>query len=363
MDYEQLHLLVATGKGLIVYKKVNDKFIFKEDFFRGLPVSIIYVDENTGTWWVALAHKHWGQKIHFSNNKGKSWEEVEAPRYPESAEITPGVKATLKYIWSIQAGGKDQQGHLYVGTEPGGLFHSPDSGKTFSLVESLWEHPSRPEHWFGGGRNYAGIHSIVMDPENSNHFYVGISCAGVFETFNGGKSWKVKNKGLKADYLPDPHPEVGHDPHMILLCKSNPQILWQQNHCGVYKSEDAGASWKDVSNKEKGIYYGFALAVDHTNPDKAWIIPATSDQMRIPVNKSLIVCRTDDGGESWETLKNGLPQSNFYGIVLRHAFDRSQKTLAFGTNNGNLYYTLDDGDSWELLSHGLAPVYCIRFSD
>jgi len=331
---------------------------FEEDFFLGMPVSGIEVDPRTDTWWVSLAHKHWGQKIHFSNNRGKTWEEVPAPRYPENEEVSPGVPATLKYIWSLAAAGPDLPDQLLVGTEPGGLFKSTDNGKSFHLVESLWHHPSRPEHWFGGGRNHAGIHSIVFDPRDSRHFYVGISCAGVFETDDGGETWNVRNRGLRADYLPDPFPEVGHDPHMLKICRTDPNIIWQQNHCGIFRSHDAGKSWKDVS--QGAVNYGFALAVDNDDPNRAWVVPATSDQVRVAVDKALAVYRTDNGGKTWRDFREGLPQKNAYDIVLRHALERKNGELIFGTTTGNLYHSVNEGEAWSAISNNLPTVFCLK---
>ena len=180
------HILLGTAKGLIVYKRSSVGWEYHKELFLGVPVSIALSDPHTGHWWVCLDHRHWGPKLQYSKDLGETWLEVNAPKYPEGSEITPGVKASLRYIWNIAFG--VNTGTMFIGTEPGGLFVSHDHGNSFKLVQSLWDHPSRPEHWFGGGRNYAGIHSIVIDPTDSNHYYVGVSCAGVFETKDDGKS-------------------------------------------------------------------------------------------------------------------------------------------------------------------------------
>ena len=249
------HLLLGTAKGLIVYKRSSAGWEYHKELFLGVPVSIALSDPHTGHWWVCLDHRHWGPKLQYSKDLGETWLEVNAPKYPEGSEITPGVKASLRYIWNIAFG--VNHGTMFIGTEPGGLFVSHDHGNSFKLVQSLWDHPSRPEHWFGGGRNYAGIHSIVIDPTDSDHYYVGVSCAGVFETKDDGKSWSVCNVGLKADYLPNPKVEVGHDPHFILACHSSPDVMWQQNHCGIFRSTNAGAEWSDITDKEDRGRYGF----------------------------------------------------------------------------------------------------------
>ena len=354
-------LIVSTSKGLIVYKNGPNGWTFERETFLGLPVSLTHVDPHTSRWWAALAHKHWGQKLHYSTDQGGGWQEVRAPRYPAGAEVAPGLPATLRYIWAISHGGADRPGHLWIGTEPGGLFHSTDFGEHFELVQSLWDHPSRQEHWFGGGRDQAGIHSVVVDPRDSNHVYIAVSCAGVFETVDGGKSWLPRNKGLRADYLPDPYPEVGHDPHLLLACASQPEVMWQQNHCGVFRSVDGGKNWQDITDPSGLNYYGFSLGIDHANPEKAWVIPAQSDKIRVAVDTALCVCRTEDGGKSWQVCRQGLPQQHAYDIVLRHALAVDGENLAFGTNAGNLFVSEDGGDSWQSISHHLPKISAVCF--
>lgn len=354
-------ILLATAKGLVVYKEGTTGWFYHKTYFLGQPASMVYVDERSDTWWVSLAHKHWGQKLHYSTDEGQTWKEAATPKYPEGSEISPGKPATLKYVWSIAGGGEDKPKRMFVGTDPGGLFVSDDYGQSFSLVESLWHHPSRPDHWFGGGRDNAGIHTIVLDPRDSNHIYIGVSCAGVFESTDGGNTWIDKNEGLKAYYLPDPKSKLGHDPHSIKICKSNPDVIWQQNHCGIFRSVNAGKNWIDVTDKTGLANYGFGLVIDDKDPDKAWVIPAISDQVRVSVDQSLCVCRTTDGGKSWRAFRKGLPQGSCFDIVLRHSFASDGKTMAFGTNTGNLFISDDYGESWQCLNNYLPTVFALSF--
>jgi len=181
-------LLLGTRKGLISYRNQQGKWTYDTVSFKGIPVSIAWVDERNGTWWACLDHGHWGCKLHFSSDEGRNWQEVDAPAYPEGEEAKEGKPAALRYMWAMAHGGLNHPNKLLIGTEPGGLFQSDDGGQTFELVRSLWDLPERKEFWFGGGRDFAGIHSIVVDPRDSNHIYIGISCAGVYETTNGGAS-------------------------------------------------------------------------------------------------------------------------------------------------------------------------------
>ncbi len=356
------HLLVGTGKGLVIFKKTVKGWQYEKSDFIGLPVSYVYSDERNGTWWICIAHRHWGLKIHRSTDKGQSWQAVRTPKYPAYAKLRSGKPATLRKIWSFAHGGSDRPNRLYIGTEPGGLFYSEDGGNTFELMETLWNHPSRQDQWFGAGRDHPFIHSIVVDPRDSDHFYIAISCAGVFETTDGGQTWAPRNKGLVAAYLPNPDVEVGHDPHLLLACRSNPNVIWQQNHCGIFRSTNGGKYWDNVTGQNGFPDYGFAIEIENDNPDIAWVIPALSDERRVAVDLSLCVCRTEDGGKSWQTLRSGLPQESCFDIVFRHSFAKNGDTLAFGSTTGNLFLSENYGDHWKSLHGHLARVECVCFA-
>jgi hypothetical protein len=352
-------LLVGTRKGLLLFTRTTSGWQCIKDAFLGIPVSMIYVDPLTGKWWVALDHGHWGMKLHYSLDEGNHWEEIQAPKYPEDAQVKEGITATLKYIWAISGGGDADPDTLYIGTEPGGLFQSDASGG-FQFNQSLWDHPSRMDHWFGGGRDHAGIHSVVVDPRDPNHIYIGISVGGVFETKDGGQSWQGRNKGLRADFLPEPEAEFGHDPHLLVACQSNPDVMWQQNHCGIFRSTDGARVWKDVTDKDGGpANFGFAIAADHKNPLRAWVAPGISDVTRVAVDKALCICRTDNGGKTWFTFRKGLPQSYAFDIVYRHALIADDQDVLFGTTTGNLFYSCDAGESWLPVSNYLPMIYCM----
>ena len=347
--------MLGTRKGLLTYE-LNGSWKSLKNHFLGEPVSYAWIDPLTKTWWAALDHGHWGSKLHRSSDEGTTWEEVTAPTYPEGAMATEKDAATLRYLWAFAS----SPGKLYIGTEPGGLFVSEDNGDSFHLVESLWNHPTRLKQWFGGGRDFAGIHSIVIDPDDADHIYVGISVAGVFESTDGGKSWYPRNSGLRADFLPDPNSEVGQDPHLLIAAPSDKRVMWQQNHCGIFVSHNAAESWEDVTS-DGPANFGFAIAVDEKDPQAAWVVPGVSDQTRMAVDNSLLVCRTEDSGKNWTTLSNGLPTENVFDITYRHALDITGDRLAFGTTTGNIYVTEDRGDHWDPISNNLPMVYSLFF--
>jgi hypothetical protein len=356
-------MLLGTRKGFIAYHFQNGNWIVENLSFEGIPVSIAYADPRNGDWWACLDHGHWGVKLHYSKDRGKTWIETTAPAFPEGEEVKDGVPTTTRYIWAMSQGGNKYPSKLWVGTDPGGLFVSEDGGKDFQLVESLWKHPTRKTGWFGGGRDLPGIHSIVVDPRDENHIYIGISCAGVFETTDAGRSWLIRNKGMRADFLPDPNAETGHDPHLLVAAPTDPDILWQQNHCGIFYSNDGAKNWQEVSQPEGPARFGFAIAVADDDPNQAWVAPANSDEDRTAVKGALCICRTDDGGKTWKDFRKGLPQENCFDIVYRHALAGSGDSLAFGTTTGNLFFSSDRGESWRVLNNYLPMVYSVGFGE
>ena len=354
-------ILLGTRKGLITFKKnESGHWNYSKTQFPGIPVTIATYDFETDTHWALLDHGHWGCKLHRSKD-GKSWTELEAPKYPEGELIKEGIPAATKLLWAFSNGGKDNAGTIYIGTEPGGLFKSTDNGVTFELNRALWDQPSRQGQWFGGGRDHPAIHSVVVDPRNSDHVYVGISCAGVFETKDGGGSWLPKNKGLWGDFLPDKYAEIGQDPHLVEVCRAHPDVMWQQNHCGIFRTDNGGEEWQDISQKDGPAVFGFAIAAHESNPNVAWAIPGVSDEIRIPVDQSLCVCRTDDAGKTWKEFRKGLPQKESFDVIYRHSLDVTGETLAFGTTTGNLYLSNDAGESWEMLSTNLPMIHSVEF--
>lgn len=361
-------LILGTRKGLIIMRYTAGAWRVTLSTFHGIPISHAMQDHRTGTLWVCADHGHWGTKLYRSDNGGATLDEVPAPAYPEGAVIydvwqgNTEQPAKLSYLWLVQPGGDDQPNRLYIGTEPGGLFQSDDYGETFTLNEGLWNHPSRKGNWFGGGRDQAGACSIIVDPRDSSHLYVGVSVGGTYESTDGGKTWVGRNRGVRADYVPDPYPEYGLDPHYMLASPSNPDVLWQQNHCGVFRSTDGGLNWHDISQKDGPVKFGFALALDAQDDQTAWVVPGIADDKRMAVDGALCVARTQDGGQSWQELRNGLPQENVYDITFRHALDIDGEALAFGTTTGNLFFSPDRGDTWQTISNYLPPIHSVKFA-
>ncbi len=363
-------LHIATRKGLFVYDLAGAPSIVGRHFL-GLDVTLTLADPRSGNWYAALEHGHFGVKLHRSADRGASWQEVAAPVYPQRPADAPENGADgrplpwdLKKIWSLEAGGPDEVGRLWCGTIPGGLFRSDDHGASWSLVGSLWNHPSRRE-WFGGGADYPGIHSICVDPRDARRIRIAVSCGGVWRSDDSGASWRNTSKGLFAVFMP---PERREDPniqdvHRLVQCRDQPDRLWIQHHNGVFRSLDGGETWLHCPEvPPSGIGFGFTVAVHPEHGDTAWLIPAVKDESRIPVDGRVVVTRTVDGGSSWEVLREGLPQEDAYDLVWRHSLDVSPdgRHLAFGSTTGSLWLSRDGGSTWHELSAHLPPIHAVR---
>lgn len=365
-------VLVGCRKGLFDLERSGaGEWRVARTSFLGDHVSMALRDSRSGVIYAGLAHGHFGCKLHRSRDDGATWEECAVPAYPERPDGgEPDVNAfgkeipwKLSLIWALEVGDPSRPGHLWCGTIPGGLFESHDGGDSWELVQSLWNDPSR-EQWFGGGYDYPGIHSICVDPRDHDRLTIGISCGGLWVSEDGGTSWKPRTEGMWAAYMPPErrHEAAIQDPHCVAQCREAPDAFWVQHHNGVFRSTDNAASWQEVKHVPPSNF-GFAVAVHPRNPGTAWLVPAISDERRIPVDGRVVVSRTRDGGKSFEVVAQGLPQEHAYDLVFRHALDVDEtgERLVFGSTTGSVWISEDQGDTWARVSANLPPVYCTRF--
>ncbi len=362
-------LLVATRKGLFVVEGDGAQWAIAAHHFAGEPVTQVLADPRDGTWYAALRLGHFGIKLHKSGDRGATWQALAAPAFP--AKPTEGPWAddptpwSVDLVWSLAAGGAQEPGTLWAGCLPAGLFKSEDGGATWTLNQPLWQEPRR-KAWFGGGYDQAGIHSILVDPRDARHVTLGISCGGVWQTQDGGASWALTAQGMRADYLPPETTDDGNtqDPHCLVQCTAQPDVLWVQHHCGIYRSTDGGQQWQAIAAPAPSGF-GFAVACDPQDPQRAWFVPAQADVCRVPVDGRMVVTRTDDGGASFQVASEGLPQHHAYHLVYRHGLDvsRDGQTLALASTTGGLWLSSDAGQAWQCLSNDLPPVATVRFTD
>lgn len=358
---KKVALLVGTKKGAFVLTSnaARKDWTVRGPYHVGLEVFHMVHDARTeGTLYAAVNSPFWGPKVHLSEDFGDSWSVGEG-----QPAFDGGDDAKLKNLWHIKPGREHEPGVLYAGGDPAALFKSEDHGQSWREVTGLTDHASRAE-WqpgFGG----LCLHSIVLDPEEDKRMWVGISAVGVFGTEDGGSSWTPLNKGVRADFLPETFPEFGQCTHKLLSHPAKPATLIQQNHCGVYRSDSGGEEWNDIT---AGLpsRFGFPLALNSQDPDTFYVLPedeATEETVgggrRFVSQAKFRVYRTQDAGKTWEALTDGLPQSHAYLHALREgmASDACDPCGVYvGTTTGQIFYSRDNGDHWDVLIDYLPPI-------
>jgi hypothetical protein len=353
---------VGTRKGLFELARNNERWEVTDAHFLGEPVSAVLAQGDTV--YAALDLGHFGAKLWRRANSG-AWEELAVPKFPPKPEDAGDDPHpwSLDKIWNIVPGGV--HGRLWAGSMPGGLFRSDDSGASWTLVENLWRMPERQKWGSVAGGGLPGISTVLVDPRNPADIRLGISTAGVWATTDTGASWTVINRGMYAEYMPPELREepIAQDVHQLARCAAHPAVMWCQHHNGVFRSEDAGATWRDLP-AIRPSKFGFAVAAHPRDPLTAWFVPAVKDERRIPVDGKVAVARTRDGGKSFDVLTRGLPQHHAYDLVYRHALavDDSGERLAFGSTTGGFWISEDGGESWTAPEARLPPVSVVRFA-
>ena len=344
-------LHVGTRRGLFLARSDDRRsWRLEGPFLEGREVYYAFRDPRTGLRWAATSHKVWGAHIHRSAD-GREWEILESAPHHDDGR---GLDA----IWYLAPGPPDEPRTLWAGIEPAGLFVSRDDGASWQ-PSSLNTHPTR-ESWqpAGGGLALGGIQH---DPDDPGRIYCSLSAGGVYRSDDGGASWTPVNRGVRCDFQPRSYPESGQCVHKLRVHPARPDRLYQQNHCGVYRSDDRGDHWTEITEGLPSDF-GYACAVDPADPDVVYVIPEESSHMRATVDGRLRVYRSEDAGATWAALTEGLPQEHAYVSVLRDALDHDTLTphgLYFGTSTGHLFASPDRGASWHVIAGYLPKVLCV----
>lgn len=277
----------------------------------------------------------------------------------KGVELPAGGEEALERIWVIVPG--EQDGVLYAGGDPGVLFKSTDGGLSWELVRSLYEHPTRPG-WSPGGGGLC-LHSIATWPGEPDRLALALSAVGVWLTDDGGATWRHGNQGLGARYLPEGTESLSLCVHDLQRAPRRPERLFMQFHGGVYRSDDAGESWTEIGDGLPSDF-GFPLAVDPADPDSAYVIPLTADMDRTTPDGRVRVYETRDAGATWTPRGDGLPAEHAYLTVLREAFagrgEGPELELYFGATSGDVFGSGDAGATWSCAATRLPPVYSVR---
>ncbi len=353
-------VLVGTRKGLFVITsdEGRSEWSVEAPQLVGWEVFHAMRDPRDGTLHAATNHMVYGATTHRSTDLGETWKRTEGIGLPEDSGLT------WEKSWHVEPGHADQPQTLWLGGTPGALFRSDDGGSSWTAVQSLVEHSSR-ERWNPGAGGLC-CHSIQVDPSDPERLYIAISAAGAFRSDDGGETWEPKNSGVAADFMPDdPFPEVGQCVHKLLMHPARPERLWQQNHCGVYRSDDRGDNWERLEGNGLPSGFGFPIALDPSDPDAAYVVPEEGAENRVTPNGRLGIYRTRDAGASWDLLTGGLPQTAWQSVKREGmSFDQLDPLgIYLGTQSGSVFATADGGETWVEAARFLPEILSVEAAE
>ena len=363
-----VRVLVGTRKGafILTSDEKREKWDVSGPHFAGWEIYHLKgspVDSNR--LYASQSSGWFGQLIQRSNDGGKTWEPM------DNKFVYDGVPGThqwydgtphpweFKRVWHIEPSLTDPD-TVYAGIEDAALFRSTDGGKSWGELSGLRGHGSGPR-WQPGAGGMC-LHTIVLDPSAPGRIFIAISAAGAFRTDDGGATWRPINQGLRSEHIPDPTAEVGHCVHRIAMHPSRPGVLFMQKHWDVMRSDNAGDSWREVSGNLP-TDFGFVIDVHAHEPETIYVVPIKSDSEHFPLDGKLRVYRSRSGGNDWEPLSKGLPQSDCYVNVLRDAMavdSLDSCGIYFGTTGGQVYASADAGDSWAPIVRDLPAVLSVE---
>lgn len=369
-------LLIATKKGAFILRgdAKRKTWSLQGPHFLGHVVHHLVLDPRDGkTLLLAAKTGHLGPTVFRSTDFGKSWKEAAQP--PAFAKALEGEKGrTVDHVFWLTPGHASEPGVWYAGTSPQGLFRSADGGVTWEAVAGFNEHPKLYD-WTGGfgdgTPDGSKLHSVIVDPRDPQHLYLGMSGGGVFESVDGGAQWQPLNAGCEANFFPDPYPEYGQDPHCVRLHPANPDVLYQQNHCGIYRldrtAKGAENTWVRIGAKmpKKVGDIGFPMVVHPRDPKTCWVFPMDGTQVwpRTAPGGQPAAYVTRNAGKTWQRQDNGLPPAQAWFTVFRQAMTADAQNpvgVYFGTTAGEIWGSTNEGEKWTCLVRHLPHVYAVE---
>jgi photosystem II stability/assembly factor-like uncharacterized protein len=348
----RLLLLVGTKKGAFALDgdTARDRWTVRGPLCEGWPIHDVSWDASSGAILAGGGSPWYGPAVWRSDDLGETWTH-------SSEGLTYGDDGPkLTKVWNVTAA----HGTIWAGVDPAGLFRSADGGATWSHVDGLRAHPSTPD-WQPGNGGLC-LHTIVPHPTDAERLWVGISAVGAFETTDGGATWDLRNNGVRADFDPAIYPEFGQCVHKMAMAAGRPETIYQQNHCGVYRTDDGGRQWTEITAGLPSDF-GFPMAAHPRDHATVWTVPLNgADQGRYVPDAALGVWRTADSGASWQRHGEGLPQQDAYLSVLREAMavDRLDPVGVYiGTSAGQLFASPDEGETWRVVAEHLPPIWSV----
>ncbi len=376
---DSVALLVATKKGAFILNSDNKrrKWEIKGPIFLGHIAHHLMLDSrDRRTMLLAAKTGHLGPTVFRSTDLGKNWKEASKP--PAFAKAPEGQKGrVVDHVFWLTPGHASEPNVWYAGTSPQGLFRSEDGGDTWESVTGFNDHPMR-ETWIGslgdGTPDGPKMHSVIVDPRDANHMYLGMSGGGVFESVDKGADWRPLNTGSRADFFPDPLPEYGQDPHCVRVHPLEPDILYQQNHCGIYRMDrrdpNDGNRWIRIGeNMPKRIGdIGFPMVLHPRDPKTAWVFPMDGTQVwpRTSPDGKPAAYVTRNSGKTWKRLDEGLPKENAWLTVFRQAMTadaRDPVGIYFGTTCGEIWASASEGEKWNCIARHLPHIYAVEAAE
>ena len=364
----RVRVLVGTRKGAFVLTSDGTRQAWEVSgpFFPGWEIYHVKGSPADPNRLYASQSNGWfGQIVQRSDDGGRTWREV-GNRFvydgvPGTHQWYDGTPHPWEFarVWHFEPSPTDPD-TVYAGVEDAALFRSTDGGETWHELSGLRGHGSG-SHWQPGAGGMC-LHTILLDPTNPDRIIVAISAAGAFRSDDAGKTWRPINRGLKSEGIPDPTAEVGHCVHRIAMHPSRPNVLFMQKHWDVMRSDDGGETWREVSGNLP-TDFGFPIDVHAHEPNTIYVVPITSDSVHFPPDGRLRVYRSRTGGDEWEPLTKGLPQSHCYVNVLRDAMavDALEPCgVYFGTTGGQVYASADAGDTWMPIVRDLPAVLSVE---
>ena len=364
-------LWIGTRKGLFALRTGGLRRGWKiaaPQFLGHIIHHVVQDPREPRTVLMAAKTGHLGPTVFRSNDRGRRWREALLPPAFRKAAEGETARAVERVFW-LTPGHSSEPGSWYAGSSPAGLFRSSDGGEHWEPVAGFNDHPMRPKWAAFGTPDGEFLHSIIVDPRDARHLYIAISIGGVFESTDGGGSWAPLNEGVAADFLPDPNVPFGHDPHCVVQHPLQPERLYQQNHCGIYRLDRPGRRWQRIgaAMPKKVGDIGFPIVLHPEDPDTAWVLPMDGQTVwpRTSIDGKPAVYITRDGGASWRRLDRGLPRSQAWLTVLRQAMcidDSARPGLYFGTTGGEVWAGRNGGQSWRCVARHLPEIYSLAYA-